>query len=222
MGKMRAVLLVITACGRIGFGPGGGIVVVQTTQNFDKNVIANVTLNPLVAGDLVVVATANIDDGMPLVAIDDNAGNTYVATAAHYSCALVDPTAQEFWYAVVDHPGATALSLSSATAVRREVWVIELAGATSADATAVATNVTGTTSGSAPPVTPTRVPAIVNSEINAPVTASPLLPGPFVAQPDLNGDDVAYAIVDAPGSYGAAWALTVGGPYCASTVAFVQ
>jgi hypothetical protein len=213
----RAALLAIAACGRIGFD--AGLAVVQTSEMLLTTNASTVTFAPTRAGDTLVVATSNIDTTTLLSGIADDANDAFVSANTPFT--LAGMVAGEIWYVPSCAAGATTLTIQDSAVIRREIWLLELANSHVLDQGATTSD--GAVSAGAPvvapQVTPSRVPAVIVSIINVDTVSG--VSADFVALPELNRDDVAYAIVTAPGSYGPLWSTQAGNVYGAATVAFV-
>lgn len=220
------VVLLLAACGRIGFdstGTSNGPVSVVQTQSVltlpPSKALA--TLSPTLAGDLIVVATSNIDFiNQPLVSITDNVGDTFVSANCSYIGGM---TTGEIWYAITQG-GAVQITIVDSPIVRREIWVLEVANATQLVGAGAVSNSTGVPLSPidagptapadassdlveiAPKVTPSRVPAVVFSILNT--GAEEGVEGSFIPLSALNDDDAAYQVVEAPGSYAATWLVS--------------
>ncbi len=224
---MRLALLVLAGCGRVAFDPtcvgsGSAIALVQKQALLVKTNPITVPLAPVHEGDLVVVATTNIDDATTTVgSITDDAGNSYATTMATDTCTSGVTVREEIWAGRALQGGATSLSIMSTAAVGRETWVFEIAGVTHVDVINTVSNGTAGTSVQAPAVIPTSVPAAVVSMANVPSMVTSLVLGDFEPQLGLKGDDAAFAVASTPGPYGATWTIDVSGTYCAASAAFV-
>jgi hypothetical protein len=234
------IALLLAACGRIGFDTTAVTGVPAVVQSQSVLIIPPMTpvvgLSPTLAGDVIAVATSNIDaSDQPLVSISDNIGDTFQSAHCNYIFAT---TTGEIWYAVT-RGDALQISIVDSSPVRREIWVLEIAHAdeliamtsvSNASASPVSPIDAGPTApvdasgdliASAPTVTvtPTRVPAIVFSLFNT--GEEQALEGNFTALPVLNGDDAAWLVVEAPGSYSPAWLVNNDEPlFGAASVAF--
>ncbi len=176
-----------------------------------------------VGGDLVVVAVAQESDTTSVVsAISDDAGNTYVSAnqrSIDASCA----NTTEIWYATNVAPGASLVHVAMSASVTIEVWVAEFAGPSGAsplDTGAIASTQPSGAMIAAPVVTPSSPDALVISTAASCGAISAVAPGsPFTALAILNGENTAYYVAHAAGTYGAVWSYN-GGSWDGSTVAF--
>jgi hypothetical protein len=217
-----APLVALAACGRLDFEPAAG------SAPFPRLIQAGSLLAtpptqpvlgmvPTHAGDLLLVATVDIDSGPPIVSISDDTGNAYVSANASYteSCCT-----GEIWYVPAAAADTTTITIADSVPVRREIWLLELADA-NALVGAVALSA-ATANGSAvigPLVTTTTTPAIVMSTINTGSVGS--VDPSYTPLPDLNADDAAWRIVVVPGEYGPVWSIGgVNAEFAGATVAF--
>ena len=224
---MRAFVIFLIGCGRLGFddpSTGGtsasAIMVVQTASVLDSPATITLDIAPAQLGDMIVVATAAISAGTPVSGVTDDAGDVFASAGVVDTC-FANSTIGELWFANVAVAGATTVSVTGTAADDREVWVLEVAGISELDQTGKIDNAPATNSVIAPTVSPSAYPALIVSDLNDPSHIGDLIAGSvFTALPVLHGDDAAYAIVTTPGDYGAVWANTVTGDYCAFTAAF--
>jgi hypothetical protein len=194
---------------------------VQNVQTIATTATITLPLTPTRLGNLVVIATANIDSQTPAESVIDNAANTYAAIPASYACTKAGSLRGQIFYGVVTNAGATMVAITSPGGVRREVWVLELAGVTTLDVSDVLIDVQAVGTAKAPAIAPTRFPAIIVSIATVPASVVATLP-PFTNLPKVNGDGCAYAAVSTAGSYGAEWTIDSNGAYCALSAAFVE
>jgi hypothetical protein len=216
--RAALVLVAVVACGRIDFDELPQIPILQTTSQLGMNMVDTLPLAATRPGSVIIVATSNISTGLPVVSIGDDAGSPYVAANATFTCG--GATLGELWFARTTH-SATALTITSDSAVMREIWVIEvgapieLDGVLHVDATAE--------SGTAqlPQIAPSHTPALVLSAVDMSGNAETLLTAQFVELDNLHGDEAAYVVANTAGVYGAAWMSTAVGFFCGVTAAFV-
>jgi hypothetical protein len=241
-----AIIAVVAACGRIGFGPipggdagddGGG----EGTANGPQliHVAATYTIGgaqvidfvyPYRAGDLAVVGIDIYSAMSGIATLSDDAGNTYVS-ADVLSVTGGSPgqaRAAAIWYATNTQPGAaTSIQVTavfSGTTAGGAMWVAEFSGLDTAsplDTGAVAMLPAGATA-MAPPVVTTQPNELVFSIVDLDNTAAitGLGASPFASLSLVNRDAAAYYIAPVPGSYGAVWNESPTDLGCASTVAF--
>ncbi len=235
----RAALLLLAACGRVGFAPeltsdaavADATVarpeLVQVRTADDANVNAStVNLAPTRAGGLIVIATLshNIGSTSEVVAgITDDAQNSYVFAGARASW-NGDDGVVEIWYAPNARPGASIVRIASTGLTTRVAWALELMNMEpTAPLVAVGQLDDQASTGSTPaaPVVGAPGGAVVVSLVMVNGTVTQVAAGnPFSLLPVINGDAAAYAIVDAPGSYGAVLEAPGSGNYGAVTAAF--
>lgn len=240
----RAVLLVLVlaACGRLGFDPQASadaavgetdasdaavarpeVVQVRTANNADGTAIT-VNLDPTRAGGLIVIATLCFNIGatfQPVLSVVDDVQNTYVSSGA-LARWNGDDGAVELWYAANARPGASLVRVASTGTTSRVAWALELANIapTSPLESAVALEHLGQAMPFAPDVSASGSAAVVSLiMINGTITQV-AAGNPFVLLPVINGDAAAYAIVDAPGTYGAVVDAPGSSSYAAITAAF--
>ncbi|HTR54472.1 MAG TPA: hypothetical protein VMJ10_27455 [Kofleriaceae bacterium] len=222
---MRWVVLWLAACGHVGFdgtargsADAGGLSVVQMQSMLvTDSSTTQIPLTPTLAGDLLVVMTNNITDTTPLMTVSDDAGDAFVSVSVTFTHDLA--SCGEVWYVTNGNGGAATLTIDDAASVEREVWILELGGGSAFDAVSATSNEPENGMADAPPVSPRRVPAAIVSSALLPGMAGS--PGPvFSALPVLHGDDAAFAIVTAPGTYAPVWMDDESGNFGAATVAF--
>jgi hypothetical protein len=222
----REIVLALAGCGRIDFDPasdGSAVPVLVQSAAVDTAgvVAAMLTIGPTGSGNLLVVASGDFSTRQPITAMTDDAGNTYVSANALAANAM---DLVEIWYAVNSLPGATTLTVTSETASNRQVWFLELSDmdpSAPLDVVGVASTPPPSATPAAPPVTPTTSRSLIVSVANVLDNVMALDPrSPFVGMPIFQGNDTAYYIASASGSYGALWDAGGSGAYCASTAAF--
>lgn len=184
----------------------------------------NLTIPSSVPGHLLVVVTVNIDNSSTTVStLTDNAGNTYVH-AGNVSWSCTGLSIGEIWYVANNNGGATTVTITQATATRREIWLVEAKGVRSTNALAGVLSQSDAPQGAmvgSPALTPSAIPAFVVATMN--VTGGIIgFDGStgFVRLGNLNGDEIAYAIGTTAGPYSSRWTTSAGGVYCSATVAF--
>lgn len=224
-------LVGVAACGRLGFDPmftstgadggadtqAGGPMIVQSQSMYSTN--ATTTMLPITAtqpNDLLVVLTVDVFDVSPLSTINDSAGDAYVSASSTFT---EQSAFGETWYAPSGAGGATSLTITENANHDREVWFLELSGASTLDTTNQVSDQTYSATITAPRVTPTHLPAVILSIVKLSGDVSSTAP-PFTALSPLSGDDVAYMTVATTGSYGPTYTISVAGTYGAATLSF--
>ena len=224
---MRWPVLLLGACGRVGFDETAiadapaGLQVVQTAAMLATAGDISVPLAPTRAGSLIIVTSGNFGPPSTIASISDDVGNVYVTANALSIATGLD--VDEIWYASAAKAGATTVTVHSAAASKREVWLLEVLGASAAplEIVGVANNAAASTTPSSSPVTPTVVPALIVAVGDFDTGVSGLhAPSAFTALQILAGNDTAYQLVEAPGTYIAVWDDPSLGTYCTSAAAF--
>jgi hypothetical protein len=223
MRRWRGLVLALCGCGRIDFDSASAPPALVQSGAVDMLdvVVASLTIAPTGSGDLLVVATGDFSTKQPITAMTDDAGNTYVSANALATNAM---DMVEIWYAANSVPGATTLTVTSATASKRQVWFLELSNMdrdAPLDVVATAGAPPPSATPEAPLVTPTTGRSVIVSVANALDDVKTVDPeSPFVAMPIFDGNDAAYYLTPSHGSFGAVWDAGGLGDYCASTAAF--
>lgn len=241
-GALIAVLLV--GCGRLGFehvGPTttsdaagssdgttpdaastAAMVVQGTALPLTMGMSAAVPIAKTTAGDLVVVGVTQETNTTAIVSqITDDAGNTYVSANQRSVDTSCNNTA-EIWYAAAVHADASSITVTMSASVTIEVWALELAGPgpNPVDTGAVAsTQPSGATIPAPTVVVSSAGEAVISTAATCGAISQLKAGSPFTALAIENGENTAYYITPAPGSYGAVWSYG-GGSWNASTVAF--
>jgi hypothetical protein len=170
------------------------------------------------------VTSGSFSPGAFLTAVTDNAGNPYVSASAGATWASTGFDHIEIWYAKDSLPGATLLTVMGPGGPNREVWFMEVAGMdliAPLDVVATVSDAPATAFPIAPPVTPTTAASFVVSVGDFAGGVSGVQVGnPFHALAILDGNNTAYYVAGAPGTYGAVWDDGTVSSYCASTAAF--
>ncbi len=231
----RVALLLFAGCGRLGFAPEASpdasgarpeLVQVRTTRDLDVNG-TTVNLAPTRAGGLIAIATLSQNIGgtaESVVSIVDDAQNNYVFAGAR-ALWNGDDGAVEVWYAASARPGARVVRIFSTGNTSRVAWALELAnmkGTAPLEGVGKIDDQPSTGEGmlAAPMVGVSGVAVVISLVmVNGNVTQVGA-DNPFALLPVINGDAAAYAIVDAPGSYGAIFDAPGSGNYAAVTAAF--
>jgi hypothetical protein len=242
---MAFAVLALAGCGRISFelsstgadaaagadastldGPDAStasFALVQGTSGSGTSMASMVTIPRTLSGNLLVVGVAQESGTTATVAmITDDVGNTYVSAnqrSIDASCA----NTTEIWYATNVRADASAVNVSMSENVTIQVWVAEFAGPSGAaplDTGAIISTQPDGPEIAAPVVTPSSPDALVISTAATCGAISAVKPGsPFTALAILDGENTAYYVAHALGSYGAVWNYS-GGSWDASTVAF--
>lgn len=237
-------LLALGSCGRVGFervaavgdatvdgvsGPDSpdastaSFALVQKSSSSASSMSSMIAIPKTANGDLVVVGVAQESDTTSTVAtITDDAGNSYVSTNQRSVDASCNNTT-EIWYATNVVADASTVHITMSAAVTIEVWVAEFAGPSGTaplDTGAIANTQPNGPTIAAPVVTPSSPDALVISTAASCGAISAIQPGnPFTALAILNGENTAYYVAHAAGTYGAVWSYS-GGSWDGSTVAF--
>jgi hypothetical protein len=210
-------------------GSGGSLALVTTGTAFlapNGSTTATVTTAPVGAGHLLIIPIViYASTASSIVSVTDNAGNNYVSGGALCSAGSGNNSVgTDVWYAKNTTAGATMVSVTFSANRGAVVWLLEVAGADPAAPLEASAKVQlpGAATAPAPSVSTTSAHAVVVSVIgttNGNVTS--LQNGsPFTMFPLQSGNDAAYDLVNAPGSYGAVWNEGAQSNDCASTAAF--
>lgn len=178
------------------------------------------------SGNLIVVGIASGNTSELISGLTDNAssgGNSYTEASFVHD---TNGGSAEIWYVANSKSGATTLTITgpNSSGFNFSAWVAEFSGVKTISpvdgSPAVTNNGAATTVVSAPKVTTTTARSVVISMATVANSITGIHSGsPFI--PDiLNGDDLAYYISSATGSYGAVWNQNTSGSYAATTVAF--
>jgi len=221
-------LLSLAGCGRIGFdelpgadAPASGPAIVQLTQATFTGSSSALTLMPTRAHDLLVVITDNVLTGTPLDTISDDANDAYVSSGM-VAQRMPPPSVLELWYVPDSQAGAQTLTITDQGSVNREIWFLELEGmdhVAPLELVQTLSHATETGMPAAPPITPSALPALIVAGIAVPGTVMTVA-APFEELPIIRGDDAAYAITEAAGTFTAAWRIGATGEYSALAAAF--
>lgn len=220
----------LAACGRLDFQSSspsdGGATdaargyatpsIVQTEMTSDVASTLVVALDPARANDVLVVAIAGYHT---VGAVSDDRADAFVQAAAQGDENNDDT---EIWYAVATG-GATTVTVTM-SANNNVVWVLELGGVDVA-APVVAARGASTTSTTTAIATGAMLATSIAGSVVVATGAGgdpfdTLRAGPFTALPFAYGDDTAYDITAAPGSFAASWDVTPGNVWSISTAAF--
>jgi hypothetical protein len=228
----RLFLTGLACCGRLSFDPmshpvdGSNAAVmpalVQTQAETATGSTAGLPIEPTQAGSLLVMMVSSDVGQVPVDAISDDAGNVY--TSANVLAATPGLAADaEIWYAAASKPGGTVVSVTGSASTTRDVWFAEIGAATLVlDRAAPQDDGMQTTADvHGPSITPARTPALIVTMVVVNANISSLVaPSQFIGLPVEHGDDAAYALVDAAGTYSATWDASGSGPYCGAIASF--
>jgi hypothetical protein len=173
------------------------------------------------AGHLIVVGVEN--DGEPVTAVTDNAGNSYVLAPGSRSKHSVDMLGVEVWYAKNSKAGATRITVAPSAA---SVVMWEVAGVNTTDPLTAATKLDDQPTSTTPlgaSITTTSVGEFVVSIAIVEDEVSGIRPGnAFTNDQRVFGNGWAHLTDPASpaGSYQAQWNQPGSGTSCASSVAF--
>lgn len=233
---MRAVLavIVIAACGRIGFDPHAAAtdaqadvatadatnaVLVQETSTMNSGSGAALVITPTQAGDLVVVTVTQETSAATTVTGVSDGTDTFVSAGLRSVDNGCNNTA-EIWYATNVQPGQTAINVFMSASSTIEVWVLELAGVTAYAGGALVNDQAASGMILAAPGIALAGPGVVVSVEATCSGATAIAPdSSFTGLAAPSGEDTAYLISGAAGTYGAVWTYS-GGTWNASTAAF--
>ncbi len=229
-------LLLVAACGRADFDPrtddassgdGTALVdavfatphIVQTQDDDTGTASVVVPISPTNAGDLLVVGTGSWGSGMPVVGVTDDQNNNYVSANAR---ATSTSGSSEVWYVISSIAGATSVTVTFAGATNPEAWFFELGGMDPTNPLDIFETVNdGTVSDPiAGPVVTTRTPHSFVISIELAPDSVGAVQSPFVELEIQDGDNAAYMITTAIGSYGAVWQDSNSGAFNSTTAAF--
>lgn len=225
------MLLVTTvaACGRVGFDAGsdaGADAVVTAVPALiasagvptGASLTITLPVPPIAHGDLVVIGTALLETAT-VVGVADDVGGHYVSTGAR---AVNGTSATELWYAVAEIDGASAVMVTLSQATNGAAWAADFSGVRT-DAPLVTTS-TLDDQPDANPVASSEVAATTHQLVFAMVATTSVVGvhagNPFTLLDNVNGDDGAYYVAPAPGTYRAVLDVDTAGPSCASVAVF--
>jgi hypothetical protein len=219
---VRVLLVLLTACGRIGFDPmadGGAVVTLADLACVDNNSGTSITIprTPGASGNVGIVAYEGAVEST-VVTISDDAGSTWIRYAA------TSGDAGLVYYAAPIAPGATTITLAiasvSACACYYEAVGVDLAAPTDtaaalpAGTSVVAKVATGATVTIAQPSELIVSVANVSSGVDG-IAAGSL----FTNDALLHSDGHAHLITTSAGTYTPAWSDSTG-TYSSYTAAF--
>jgi hypothetical protein len=156
--------------------------------------------------DLVIVLITCADVTATITTITDNtSGGSNPYVSANLRSAVGTCQANEIWYARDAKAGATSVTVTASKSTRLDLWVLEVSGASTTlgvDVGAVAMGPQATTI-TAPPVTPSGVPAFIAAAVASCGNIGGIVGGnPFTALMPEHGNGAAYYVAKAPGTYG--------------------
>jgi hypothetical protein len=206
-----------------GCGASGPLAFVQSAQNF-MNSSPSITIslsNATHAGDLLIVGTTVNNTTDTVSAISDNMGNAYVSATQKATFTGNETGSSDVWYAKNIAAGVTSVTVQWPNTERGLAYVIEVSGASTTSPLSIGATRNNQASTSSPmaPAVSTSGNAFVVSVINVSNSVCGASP-PFTGLPVTNANDLAYAHVTTNGSYGASFAGSNVGQWCATTVAF--
>jgi hypothetical protein len=185
------------------------ITVIQTgSSNTSNSATLSIPLSPSRAGSFFVVMSTFASVTESISAVVDNApggSNTYVSANLRSVAGTCQAT--ELWYARGARPGATSVTVTTATAsMVLEAWVMEVSGLAPSggvNASAVENNGPVTALITTPTVTPSAAPALVVAAVGSCGSIGTIAAGtPFIALTEEVGNNVAYFVTTSNGAYG--------------------
>ncbi len=234
--RLAGLVISLAACGRLGFDtprtapdaardaaqdtpPAMPRFVAGTAQALVTTASLDMTIPATGAGSLVVVGlTQESGTTATIASITDGAGDTYQSANARSIDTTCANTA-EIWYAGNVIAGVTTVSIAMSSNVTIEAWVVELAGVGQLVGGGHIDSHASSAMVSAPTVVTTGPAAVLSTVTTCGAVTAIANGGPFTALAIENGEDTAYLIADAPGTYGAVWSYG-GGSWNATTAAF--
>lgn len=222
--------MALVGCGRIGFEPvgdgdGGGPgrwALIQTVGARSSSL----SMAPLGAHHLVVVAVQLSGDGLVSAVIDNSGCNVYVAIPASYATDRALGDAMQIFYAKDSCPEASGIAVAATTSVFATV-VWEVSGIRTdapLDTAAVLDDQAASTAPLGPRIT-TRTAGefVVSAAMVENLAASIHAGNGFTNDQITNGNGWAHLTdpMAAAGSYQAQWDQPQSGAYCAATASFL-
>jgi hypothetical protein len=221
--------MALVGCGRIGFDPGGDRdggapqrwALIQTSGSTSSNV----SVAPLGAHHLVVVAVQISGGGLVTAIIDSGACNVYVAIPASYATDRTLGDGLQIFYAKDSCPEANAIGVATTTGVAAIV-VWEVAGIRTdfpLDTAAVSSDQPASIAPLGPVITTSAAGEFVVSAAMVENIADRIHAGDeFTNDQTINGNGWAHLTdpMAAAGSYQAQWDQPQSGSYCAAAAAF--
>jgi hypothetical protein len=185
------------------------ITVIQTgSSSTSSSGTLSIPFSPSRAGSFFVVMSTFASVTETISAVVDNApGGTNTYVSANLRSAAGTCQATELWYARAARPGATSVTVTTATASTvLEAWVMEVAGLAPSggvNASAVENNGPVTALITAPTVTPSAAPALVVAAVASCGSIGTIAAGsPFIALTEEVGNNAAYYVTPSNGAYG--------------------
>ncbi len=231
MRRVVSALLALLGCGRVAFDPltpltdaklsAGGPTVVQSQSAMSTtSSMLTVSLPNVAAGDMLVAAVILYDDTQNVTSlVDDSSVDTFVSAGARSAS---PDAATEFWYAVNEAAGPISITAMLGASPGGAMWIVDVAGLDTTapvDTTAVGHGAVMAME-AGPGVVTAQADDLVLSVVNVSGGDATAVASPFVTLPATGGDDIAYALAVAPGTYAPQWTMDGGGTSCGSTVAF--
>jgi hypothetical protein len=181
-------------------------------------------LNPTRAGDFLAVLATYFGVGPTIQGISDNApGGSSTYSSANLRSSVGTCQAAEIWYARDIAAGATSVTVTLSASAHVDVWVLEFSGLATSGGVDMGQTGTGGPSFTidAPTLTPSGAPALLVSAVGSCGQVGIVALGnPFIGLPQgQTGNDAAYYIATAPGTYGPVFTSTLG-QWNASVAAF--
>jgi hypothetical protein len=234
---LTACLAIATSCGRFGFdqtaslGSGDApadvprLVAMTGSSTGDGSgtfSMLQVTIPPVTAGNLVVVAIAD-HSGAAVSSVVDAGGHPFASTGARAAQSF---TASEVWYEANAAP-TTSVTVAMTPASNFNVWVAEFTGVQRAPPAVTAHDCLQYP----PTIVAATVTTTVANELVFSVTmcAAPLYVDqaqpPFSSLPPLSGNGAGYYVAPTPGTYGTSFDIASGSGMnamtCASSAAWL-
>jgi hypothetical protein len=166
---------------------------------------SSTTIAATKSGSFIAVMATYYGVTPTITGVTDNAtggSNTYVS--ANLRSVVGTCQASEIWYARSSKPGATSVTVTTSGSVTLLTWVVEFSGLRATggvDVGLIGNNASGTTTVTAPAVTPSAAPAAVLSVVGS-CGALGSIKSPFTAISNQSGDDAAYYIAPSVAAWG--------------------
>jgi hypothetical protein len=246
MRALAALVLTVTACGRIGFDvspvprDGAGATDAAGTGDAADSGGAGVAPWTLVqatgsdtgighvaatgAGHLIVVAAESINSQIPQVTDNAPGGSSLYVTVPDGRCTdLMDDVDMELWYTTASQPGATVIDAAGPVQATI-VWEVSGLGSATLDAAQSLTDQGSSSMPVGPALSTTRAGDFVVQVIRGHDMITALDTAAFERDASVDNDGFAHLIApQAPvGAYGAAWTQSADSPYCAVAAAFAH
>lgn len=196
----------------------------QSNAHYPDGITTTLEVNlqhPATEGNLLVLAIGDDTYTTGTVqSVTDDASDVFTST---HERATDDGShnSDEVWYAKASG-GVTTITVTMTAAITYELWAFEVSGVSTPDiAAAQNAGAPPSRTAAAPAVTPSVENAFVVSLLSTSSGVNGLVAGsPFTFLQAQNGNDAAYLITTAKGSYGATFTLSDEGTASAVTVAF--